>query len=145
MIARSDTSICSKSIRHQLPIVLQLSRAVGAAGLAHPDGSKRANLARSKAADEEVPAQRSRPSSLADLHQRQDAKANGTGATISLASRCSTLVFEDEWARRRQATRASTMVISTALINACAGIGRTSLPSRWAILVAVDGTNSTPF
>jgi hypothetical protein len=37
------------------------------------------------------------------------------------------------------------LVISTALINACAGIGRPSLPSTWAILVAVERDHSTPF
>jgi hypothetical protein len=35
------------------PTAICLSRAIRAAELAHPDGSKRANLARSKAADED--------------------------------------------------------------------------------------------
>jgi hypothetical protein len=37
------------------------------------------------------------------------------------------------------------IVISSAVINACAGIGRPSLPSRWAIHVAVERDHSTRF
>jgi hypothetical protein len=37
------------------------------------------------------------------------------------------------------------IAISSAVTNPCAGIGRPSLPSRWAIHVAVERDHSTPF